>query len=333
MKINTPSSPQTQLLVKLHQGIEWSIIDAGLHSHLFDYLIECRDANYIAVEKQWNLEKTECLLNALTSIGLLQKLDSRYQLVDTYRNLLNSDHPESMVAMLTHLNKIKMTSGPQLIAKMTEGSFDNSMNFREPSFWSRSTSNLRAFHSSTSADFCANLLQNLPQWKGVNKLLDIGAGTETLAIKLLRTNAQLSVDLFDLPPVIEQINLALTTKYSRLSLHAGDYNTTPLPKEFELIFASMSLYYANSLPKIFTRIHQSLSSDGIFVSLHEGLKKSRTEPWYHVIGRLLPSIQGNNVSFNEGEIAQQLLLSGFRQVHSSEVETPFGPMTLDIGYK
>lgn len=50
------------------------------------------------------------------------------------------------------------------------------------------------------------------------------------------------------------------------------------------------------------------------------------------MGRLIPSITGNNVSFNQRYIANAMLDNGFKQVISRTIETNFGPMDIDIGY-
>ena len=164
-------------------------------------------------------------------------------------------------------------------------------------------------------------------------MLDIGAGSETLAIALTKNKPNLAYHLFDLPEVIEQITANIPNDLSAITLHPGNYNTTELPNGFDMIYASMSLYYAEDLDHLLTNIQNNLEPNGVFISLHEGLTQQRTQPSHHVIGRLLPALKGNDFSFNRGEIATRMLVAGFKQVHSQSLDTPFGPMDLDIGYK
>ncbi len=68
----------------------------------------------------------------------------------------------------------------------------------------------------------------------------------------------------------------------------------------------------------------------MFVSFHEGLADERTAPETHVIGRLMPALRGQDVSFDLGRIAEAARQAGFLRIESRPVETAFGPMWADI---
>lgn len=328
-------SPQERILTSMNQAIEWQLIDVGISSDIFNLLQRPKSAEALATTKQWGLDKTLNLLLALTGMGILEKVGTEFVMHCDYKNLLSARHQQSMAVTLQHLSRIKLTTTDGFIELMADNALVNPsrLTLNSEAFWRGAAANLRSFHASTSAVFYAELLQQLPQWSQITTLLDLGAGSSILGRRLVEENTQLHYHLFDLPQVTTLINNQPESGHSRIFIHGGDYNQTVLPMNMDVIFSAMSLYYATDLDELLTRCHGSLSKTGIFVSIHEGLTHARTQPQYHVTSRILPAIQGNDLSFEQGHIAQCLLRAGFRQVASQLVDTPFGPLNVDIGYK
>jgi demethylspheroidene O-methyltransferase len=94
----------------------------------------------------------------------------------------------------------------------------------------------------------------------------------------------------------------------------------------------MSLYYAKDLNLLLSNLKAALRKSGMLVSLHEELTDARTSPEYHVVGRFFPALNGNNVSFGRGDIADMMRSVGFTKVISRTIHTLYGPMDLDIAY-
>jgi len=324
---------QKSLFQALHRAIEWPLIEAGLTCGLFDSLTTAQTSDSIAEQFNWHPKRASLYLDALTSLNLIEKRLMGYQLHPDYVGFLETNQSNSMRDTLLHLSGIKLANAHDLLTQLRKDyNTEPQFSFDRAEFWLRSTDNLRSFHRSVASDFCAHLLRSLPEWKNIESLLDIGAGSEILAQILTQSKTCLRYHIFDLPQVIEQLSLSFDHN-EKITLHAGDYNQKVLPRGFDLVFASMSLYYAKDLIKLLADVYDSVNQGGLFVSLHEGLTEHRTQPTHHVIGRLLPAIRGNDVSFERGTIAQHMLKVGFKRVHSQSVSTPFGPMELDIAYK
>ena len=94
----------------------------------------------------------------------------------------------------------------------------------------------------------------------------------------------------------------------------------------------MSLYYAKDINMLLSNLKAALCKNGMLVSLHEGLTDARTSPEYHVVGRFFPALNGNNVSFGRGDIADTMRSVGFNKVISRTIHTLYGPIDLDIAY-
>lgn len=321
----------------------WSVVSTALTANLFDRLHTRMTADDVARLNNWETKATYYFLDALVSLSLLTKNTEGFQIAQDYAPFLCTNDSRSLVPTLKHMGQLRVKSDAHVLSLLEKKessatSIKNNQNerkenFNSPDFWARATRNLRAFHASMSGDFYTQLLTELPQWSGVKTMLDIGAGSEILGEMLISCSAHLRYHLFDLPDVVAQIRQQAPHLHSHIALHPGDYNHTPLPTGVDLAFASMSLYYCDNLIGLFRQIYSGLNTAGVFVCCHEGLSHQRTQPTYHIVGRLIPTLNGNNTSFVQGELAQTMLAAGFSRVHSRSIETPFGPLDIDIGYK
>ena len=325
---------QQHLLSLMNQAIEWRLIEMGLCCGVFDTLQQPRALEDIAKAHHWQVAKTKHLLDGFVAMDIVECNASYFSMTNSYSALLSTTNECSMVASLTHLNAIKLASVEQLLELMADNVSDTShqVPFDSPVFWQVAAANLKSFHASTSAELYADILQATPQWSQVKSMLDLGAGSSVLGQRLIRDNTQLHYHLFDLPPVVEAIKQQLDS-HTQMTLWQGNYNEAPLPQAVDLVLSAMSLYYAVDLDAVLKRCLSCLSANGMMISIHEGLTAARTQPAYHVIGRLLPVLKGNDLSFERGKIAQSMLRVGFRHVSSEEISTPFGPLHIDIGYK
>lgn len=89
--------------------------------------------------------------------------------------------------------------------------------------------------------------------------------------------------------------------------------------------------HAKDLVTLLTRARHALRPGGVLVSFHEGLTGGRTAPEPHVVGRLIPALHGQDLSFDHGTIAAAMRAAGFTRMEERMVETPFGPMVAETG--
>ncbi|WP_271272993.1 methyltransferase [Aliamphritea hakodatensis] len=330
------SGPAQSWLLDLMLGpVRWQLLRSGFELQVFDYLPEPKTAPELADSLGFKAEKVAVLLDALTSLGFLQKTHGQYRLVESLRPFLISDSPQSMREMLLHLARVKHCDMDDMLNVLKTGESEHvSADFARPEFWDRAVGNLRSFHASCSNRVALQLLKSLPEWGQVRSILDLGAGSENLAVSLAEGHPDLKVRVFDLEPCASRIRSAISSRYSQqITVVAGDYNHDPLPQHSDLIWASMSLYYAKDLELLLTELRDSLNEQGMLVCLHEGLTAERTQPEHHVVGRFVPALNGIDVSFNHGDIAAAMTQAGFTRVLSRGINTLYGPMDLDIGYR
>ncbi|EPJ49536.1 MAG: hypothetical protein OFPII_00140 [Osedax symbiont Rs1] len=331
----TPQAKQSWLLDLVIGPVRWSLLNVALELRLFDYLQSADTAASLAKKLDLKPVKTAVLLDALTSLGVLAKKHGQYKVVASLKMFLQSDSKQSMRDMLLHLAKVKHSDASSILQVLKTGKSSHvSANYAQPEFWDKAVDNLRSFHASCSNQVAINILQNLPQWPNVKTFMDVGAGSEYLAANLAENYPDLAIRVFDLAPCAKRIETALTPlQHRQIEVLAGDYNLDEIKPENDLIWASMSLYYAKDLNLVLGKIHAALTSSGILVCLHEGLQAERTLPEHHVVGRFVPAMNGMDVSFSHGVLAKAMKTVGFSRIVSQSIDTVYGPMQLDIGYR
>lgn len=321
-----------QLFDLVLSPLRWQVLNVGLELNIFDALRFESNAECIALSLTLNYKALNLMLDAMCNQGFVEKESGIYRLSPHFEPFIISDSKRSMRTMLLHLSKVKHASNDDVINMLKTGNSKHlSSQFATADFWRKSIDNLRSFHLSMSVTTMTDLMQNLPEWPRVRRWLDLGAGSECLALSIMKNNNELDTSVFDLAPSAEEIQQKILG--TGINIIPGDYNIDAIGEDYDLIWSSMSLYYAKDLDVLLTKILLGLSPGGMFVSLHEGLTHERTLPEQHVLGRIIPALSGVNVSFDKGFIAERMRVVGFSRVESQMVKTPYGPMELDVGYR
>ena len=120
----------------------------------------------------------------------------------------------------------------------------------------------------------------------------------------------------------------------RMEVLAGDYSRDPIGKEYDLIWASGTLNSVkDNMASLLKKIYDALNLGGVFISFHDGLTHERTRPEIMALAWLSTAVMGNDCGFDQGFVADSMLRVGFKSVRSRTLNTPMGPMDLDIGRK
>ncbi len=315
--------------------IRWNLIVLGFELSIFDALDSAKTAKQLADELSLHHEKTMVLLDALCSLDIVTKQQQQYVLQPNIAPYLQSSSDQCMRIMLLHLSKSKHASIDMMMRVMRTGEANHlSANFSKEDFWDKAMPNLQSFHRSLSNEVALTILQGLPIWKDAKKILDFGAGSDCLATTIVERFPSILPTVFDLPSCAAKItSLMSEDMQEKITVLGGNYNHDAFGENYDVIWCSMALYYAHDLSELLYRAKNSLTKSGVFVSFHEGLTNDRTKPETHVVGRFLPALNGSDVSFSQGQIANTLRLVGFSRVNSQTIETAYGPMELDVAYR
>lgn len=311
--------------------LRWQLVKTGFDLDVFDRLSEPARAQDFAHSLSMDARKVSLFLDALCAMGLLEKDAGRYAVAPEAAPYVLTSSPSSLRAMLINLADLRHGDIGALLREELDSA---RLDLSDPAFWDRAAASLRSFHRGMAAHAMVDLLESLPEWPNARHLLDLGAGSEILSLLVTERRPDLRVTILDLPPLATRIRAAVEQAGGfggRISILSGDYNEIALGDGYDVIWASMTLYYARDLESVLAKIRRALAPGGIFLSLHECLSAERTRPEAHVVGRLIPALRGQDRSFSQGQIAAALGRAGFSRVESRMVETSFGPFVLDIG--
>jgi predicted TPR repeat methyltransferase len=198
--------------------------------------------------------------------------------------------------------------------------------------WECAVAHLTAYQRAGMGAICADLIEELPEFGNVKKILDLGGGPGLIGAEFLCRRPEAKGVLLDLPAIIRLAKKEIQKEgmADRISCISGDYNEVDMGSGYDLIWASHNLYYVKDRAPFFQRVKQSLAPNGIFVCLHEGLTCERTAPPDIVLMRLSLSLEGQDFSFAKGEIATCLKRAGFVTVESRMLDLPSGQAELVV---
>lgn len=81
------------------------------------------------------------------------------------------------------------------------------------------------------------------------------------------------------------------------------------------------------------KIYHALNPNGVFISFADGLTHEITKPEIMKITWLSMELIGQDMAFEQGFIADSMFRVGFKSVRSRTLDTPMGPMDMDIARK
>jgi SAM-dependent methyltransferase len=319
--------------------VRQALFDAALELGIADHLARTDDPEVLA-ERLGGAHRgnLELLLDALAALGLVEKREGRYTntpLADLY---MRRDRETFLGGMLQSLEPMWHRNLSRLLELVRTGpppEVDKDVRLASPEHWKRAAHHLANYQRAYLARVAADIAEALPEFPDMRRMLDLGGGPGLVGMAILERHPRLQGVLLDLPPVLEtaQEEAAARKLGDRLSLLVGDYNQVGLGEGYDLIWASHTLYYVKDLVAFFRRIRDALNPQGVFLCLHEGLVGERTGPSHHILARLSLALEGQDVSFNQGELAGKMREAGFARVESRCLEMPMGTNWLDTARK
>ena len=319
--------------------IRHAVLENALKMNMADILAENQDPKDIA--KVLNVETDETnliyFLDAMTSLGFAAKNNGTYSNTDFATAYMRKESPTylgGLVENLTRMQHRNLNRIPELI-RLGPPEIEPQNRLEKEALWKKSVYHLASYHKAGMADCVADLVSSLPEFSAMQTMLDLGCGPGVMCMTIVQRHPSLKGVLCDLPTVMDvaREEIADHKLESRVSTIAGDYNDTDFGKGYDLIWASHTLYYARDISVLLKRAYEALNPGGLFISFHEGLSHEQTQPTGIILSRLSLALEGQNVSFNQGEIASHLLNVGFSSIEIRTPELPMGPMELIIARK
>jgi SAM-dependent methyltransferase len=308
------SPPNRQQILELMNGFRPAcIIGAAAELDLWTALgDEPRSAEQMARQLGADLRATTVLLDAVTSIGLLQKHDFRYSVPLELRPWLVEDSPETILPMLRHAMNISRCWSQ--LAQVTRSGRAATPQASICGAEADRAAFIAAMHV-VSGPMADDLVQQLGPLR-FHRLLDVGGASGTWTLAFLRAIPTTTATIFDLPDAIEQARcrLAGTEFASRVSLVAGDFYDDELPGGADLAWVSAICHQHSRRHnrELFAKVFRALVPGGRIALRDVVMEPCRSRPCegaLFAVNMLVNTESGGTFTFEE--FAEDLQSAGF----------------------
>ncbi|NPE27842.1 methyltransferase [Methanococcoides sp. SA1] len=318
--------------------VQTNAMVAGLELAIFDNLVEPMRAEELANKCSFDGRATKEFLNVLVACKFLMKKDGVYQNSQEANQFFVSNHPTYYGTHLL-MNHERLSMSPKAISEMVRNgssSQKTEKNMRSEHFWAQYARSMANWERAGTAQTLADIIEALPEFSSMQKMLDLGGGPGLMGITALSRHPSMKGIVFDQPSVIPVTEdfIAEYNLSDRMTTIGGDYINGPIGSGYDLIIASCTLNFAKDcMDPMIKKIYDALNPGGVFVSLHDGMINEGTSPAAHVISMMPSALSGFNCLLEKGFIANAMLNAGFKSVRSQPVILDAGPFEIDIARK
>ena len=316
--------------------IKSKLLLTGIELKVFDQLSEPISAEAVAKTLSTHPVNTRLFLDGLAASDLITKKNGLYQntsvtqafLVEgslTFLGPIFKFWTQSFA--LNNLLKLVKEGFPPPSSEAVEG-FEEMLAQLAPA--------MANYERAGAAQRAADIVTQLPEFPSFKKMLDLGGGAGLIGIAIVASHPSMKGVLFDLPSVTKAAEIFIKEyeMENRMEVLGGDYNHDSIGEEYDLIWASGSLYFGKGdMDSLMKKIYDALNLGGVFISYHDGLTHERTKPDIMALSWTPTALMGQDMGFDQGFIADYMLRVGFKSVRSRTLNTPMGLMDLDIGRK
>ncbi len=317
--------------------IKSKLLLTGIEMKIFNHMSEPMSADAITEAISAHPVNTRLFLDGLAASELVVKKNNLYQNTPVTQIFLVERTPTYLGQMFTFWNEMWNPALNDLSRLVREGpptsSPETDMDSEEICVQAAFLAN---YERAGIAQQMAEIVSGLPEFPLFRRMLDLGGGPGIIGIAIVSAHPTMKGVIFDRPAVVK-VTRSFIKEYEmedRIDVLAGDFNHDPIGEGYDLIWASGTLYFAEKdIDSILKKIYDALNSKGLFISLHEGLIFERTKPDIMALSWMPTALMGQHLGFDQGFIADSMLRVGFKSVRSRTLDTPMGPMDLDIGRK
>lgn len=310
--------------------IKMAVLEAALELKIADILEQATKLADIASALDIKTDPAGLgfFLDSMVSMGFVEKSGTQYKNTDFGKHFLCTPSPVYMGGFVKNITAMQYRNLGSIthIVKNGPPGIPPGQELSSEAKWKNAVAHLASYQRAGAARLAADLVESLPEYATATRLLDLGGGPGIMGMEMVRRNSGLSGVLLDLPGIIHLAGKEVQKEglESRISFIAGDYNEVDLGEGYDIIWASHNLYYVKEPVAFFRRIKAAMTPSGVFVCVHEGLTEERTQPMSVILPRLSLALEGQDVSFEKGQIASFLGEAGFERVET-------GPFSLGMG--
>lgn len=318
----------------VYGAMRWQAFEVGIVLNVFDHLTLPISAGDLARSAAYHPANTEALLDSLAAMNLLTKRDGLYCNTPAATCFLVSGKSTYLGEILRDQANMCQLSGSLITEMIKKGPAARQQENEDPPDYPTNMARHYAnYLRSGISQIYLNIIDDHPVCKKSGKMLDLGGGPGITAIALAAKYHEMHCVVFDQSTVAE-VAREMVQYYAlsdRVSVMAGDYTTDSIGDGYDLVLAAFTLNYSrNRLDRLLTRIRNAMNPGGVFIAIGDGLTCERTRPADYIVGMLPLSLSGWDIGFERGEVAATMKKVGFKKPRSFVLDSPIGPMDIDI---
>jgi len=284
---------------------------------LFDAISEGKDTpSKLARVLKCDARGLEMLLNAIVALNILRKDRDRFSISLEVAKFLREDSSRSVQAMIRHqanclrnwaeLANVIKTGRPAQRRSSIRGKMADQEAYIEAM-------------DCTYAPIADRLVRSVRSLRMVSQILDVGGGSGTWIMALLRACPAAGATLVDLPKVISLARRRLVSEgfSNRVKLTGLDFTKNELPRGADLVWLS-AIIHQNSRKQnraLFQKIFRAMAPGGRLIVRDIIMEPRRTSPLFGALFALnmLVETEGGG-TFTFEELHEDLLSCGFKRV-------------------
>ena len=317
--------------------IKSKLLLTGIELKVFNQLSELKSVDAVAEAIGAHPENTGLFLDGLAASDLLVKKNGLYQNTEVTQTFLVEGSPTFLGPMFTITAQtfFALDDLPKLVKEgPPPPSPEAGMGSEQ--IWAQYAAAMANTERAGMAQQAAEIVSGLPEFPPFRKMLDLGGGPGLIGIAIVAAHPSMSGTIFDTPAMVK-LTKTFIKEYGledRVGVMDGDFIHNPIGEGYDLIWSSSALSLAkDDIDSLTKKIYDALNPGGVFLVLHEGLTYERTKPDAMVLSMMPQVLTGQDMRFDQGEIADSMFRVGFKSVRSRTLDTDWGPMDLDIGRK
>ena len=293
------------------------VLEAAISLDLFSQLETAKTAETLAGEMGWNEANTKHILEAVYSLGFLERNGEEFKNnVDSSKYLVK-DSPSYMGSVLLFFGQ-NQGMDPGDVAKQVRegGKMPEQMQQMEQAIdFAAYGDMMREAQSGIRQQEVVDLIRSLPENESISSFLDLGCGAGMIGLAIAKDKEDRKVTFFDMPNMKELVDGSVEKSgiADRCTCMYGDFLKDDIGSGYDMILCSSIMFFAMmDLPGFMKKLYGSVNDSGVVVCINEGIALDASEPWEMILGYLPMKMMGMPVGVPEGMVGQAAQQAGFK---------------------
>lgn len=312
------------------------LIHAAIQLNVFTELDSFESSETVAEKLGYDSFNTKALLDSLTSVGMLKKENNTYKNTEIACLYLSKNADSYAGNLILGFDSIVKLEEKDIIDAVKNGAdnFVKKKNGLEAhSMFGDYSQILVDSQRLGRATEVNRILKKLPEYKEINKMLDLGGGPGLISMAIAIERNNIEGVIFETPQtvklaesVIKEYNMS-----DRFTTLSGDYMKDSIGEGYDLVLAVGTLNFAkHDMDLITKKIYNSLNDGGLFINISEGITDEETKPTGMILGWFPALLKGVDFRLKRGEVSNSALKIGFKNSEREVLRAVNGILDVDI---